>query len=179
MTDAGEHWLEIASAFPGVEIHGPRDASYALPTEPWLREQFGPFLTHEFWAYSRNYIREKFDCDDFADEAEIEATLAELAEYVIGMVRGLRAKMSVKAAVRSLVANPELQGCGVAFHYCEITLREGRSLNGVPGPGRHATNLVRTPTGWFFFEPQNSQLTPANEALHPDSGSCQLVFVLV
>ncbi len=135
-----------------------RDATYFLPSRAWLADTFAPFLQHEFWQYQRAYIKSKFDCEDFAFEAELEA---DIDRYVMSRA----AKFALKAATRSLVANGTLADCGHAFLYCEVRILPGRTLNQVRD-GRHATNLCLHPDGSAtFFEPQNSLLTDACQAL--------------
>ncbi len=144
-----------------------RDATYFLPSREWLADTFAPFLKNEFWHYQRAYIQAKFDCEDFAFEAELEA---DIDRYVMSRA----AKFAFKAATRSLVANAALADCGHAFLYCEVRILPGHALNQVRD-GRHATNLCLHPDGSAtFFEPQNSLLTDAQEALHPDHRVCTL-----
>jgi len=149
-----------------------RDARYFLPSRDWLDNAFAPFLKHEFWQYQRAYIKSKFDCEDFAFEALLEA---DIDRYVMSRA----AKFSLAAATRSLVANKEIGDAGHAFLYVEVTIKPGGSLNGVRD-GKHATNLCLHPDGTAsFFEPQNSFTCDAHEALHPDSGCCTLDWAWV
>lgn len=149
------------------EVKLVRDNQYFLPSRDWLENSFAPFLHSEFWAYQRSYIKSKFDCEDFAFEAQLEA---DIDRYV----QSRAAKFALKAATRSLVANSEIGDAGHAFLYVEVTIKPGCSLNGVSG-GRHATNLCLHPDGSAtFFEPQNSFTCDAHEALHPDTGCCTL-----
>ena len=144
-----------------------RDASYFLPSREWLGNVFAPFLKHEFWEYQRTYIKSKFDCEDFAFEGELEA---DIDRYVMSRA----AKFALKAATRSLVANQDIGDAGHAFVYVEVSILPGQSLNNVSA-GKHATNLCLHPDGSAtLFEPQNSFITDAKKALHPDRRVCTL-----
>ena len=165
MIIAGWELISRVSDLGCKEVKVLRDANYFLPSRKWLGNAFAPFLKHEFWAYERAYIKSKFDCEDFAFEGELEA---DIDRYVMSRA----AKFALKAATRSLVANAEIGDAGHAFLYVEISILPGQSLNGVRD-GKHATNLCLHPDGSAtFFEPQNSQLTNAKEAL--DRGVCTL-----
>lgn len=162
----------VADLAPVGEVKIFRDANYFLPSRDWLGNSFAPFLHSEFWAYQRAYIKSKFDCEDFAFEAQLEA---DIDRYV----QSRAAKFALKAATRSLVANSEIADAGHAFLYVEVTIKPGCSLNNVPD-GSHATNLCLHPDGSAtFFEPQNSFLTDAKEALDPARGVCALDWAWV
>ena len=157
----GYELLQRVTALGFTDVKIFRDANYFLPSREWLGNTFAPFLKSEFWAYQRAYIKSKFDCEDFAFEAQLEA---DIDRYV----QSRAAKFALKAATRSLVANSEIGDAGHAFLYVEVGLYPGKSLNGVAGPGGHATNLCLHPDGSAtLFEPQNSFLTDAVQALDP------------
>lgn len=168
----GWELISRVGALGCTEVKLLRDARYFLPTRDWLGNTFAPFLHHTFWAYQRAYIKSKFDCEDFAFEAELEA---DIDRYL----QSRTAKFALKAATRSLVASPEIGDAGHAFLYVEVSILPGRSLNGV-ADGKHATNLCLHPDGGAtFFEPQNSQLTNALEALNPADRVCTLDWAWV
>lgn len=161
-----EVWQRL-TALGARDVKVFQDARYFLPSRQWLGNTFAPFLKGEFWQYQRRYIKSKFDCENFAFEAELEA---DIERYVMSRA----ARFAVKAATRSLVANPAIEDAGHAFLYAEVSILPGRELNGVRD-GKHATNLVLHPDGSAsFFEPQNSFITDAHEALDPSNPRCAL-----
>ena len=77
---------------------------------------------------------EKFDCDDFSLDAIDEAT-------------------------KMFNRNDQIKGCGHTFGYAEVWIGLD-GLNGVPGPGFHATNIVLCAGKLLYlFEPQTGLFT--------------------
>lgn len=163
-----EAWQRL-TALGCTDVKVFQDARYFLPSREWLGNTFAPFLKGQFWQYQRRYIKSKFDCENFAQEAELEA---DIDRYVMSRA----AKFAVKAANRCLVANPAIEDAGAAFLYVEVAILPGRELNSVRD-GKHATNLCLHPDGTAsFFEPQNSFITDAHEALDPARPRCTLAW---
>lgn len=129
-------------------VVGPLDRNLFCPSGEWLNE-FAAWIN----LHRKAYEPEKYDCDDFAFWARHEAT-------------------------RSLVRNPVLRDCGHAFLFCTFYPAIMEWINGIEGSGDgHACNIVRTPDGWVFFEPQTGLFCPARPAL--ERGAISLLDLVI
>tara|TARA_Y100000593_G_scaffold40122_1_gene77355 strand:+ start:2159 stop:2626 length:468 start_codon:yes stop_codon:yes gene_type:complete len=110
----------------GAVINTPRDGSdIVCPSQEFLEREFLPALD----KVTKPYVVNTYDCEDFCAEAHILMT-------------------------RSVLANGVYHGKGHSLGYAEVIIPSGVALNGV-SDGVHATNMVRTDNGgWFFMEPQ-------------------------
>ena len=123
-------------------VHTPRDAKLFCPSPKWL-PKFGAFLLDKH----RQGKREKYDCDDFALDAVVEATNA-------------------------FNQNKQIDDCGHSFGYVELWIGAS-GLNGLPGPGFHAENIVLcSDRVIYLFEPQTGLFTAWNSEL-----DCMLSWV--
>jgi hypothetical protein len=137
-----------------AKISSPRDRMVLCPSARWL-DDFG-----DWCELNRDpYLKEAWDCDDFALWGVVQAGRA-LARKYSGFGH------AVLYAVVDIAGNGTGGTGGTG----------GTSgLFGVAG-GRHALNLIRCEDGWYWFEPQNGQ--------HAEHGDCwtligALDFVLV
>lgn len=113
-----------------------RDRSYFAPARSWL----GKFAKLLAKNPPVEYARESFDCDEFAMWAVLEAS-------------------------KALYRNPDLRG-RVSHTLIQAWLRIGSGLNGIPGPGAHATILCYcNDEEWYWLEPQNGKITKHDESL--------------
>ena len=97
---------------------------------------FGEFLLEKH----RQGKREKYDCDDFTLDAVVEATNA-------------------------FNQNQQINDSGHSFGYVELWIGLD-GLNGVPGPGFHATNIVLCSNRTIYlFEPQTGLFCPFDDGL--------------
>lgn len=106
---------------------------------------------HWFWQNNPyKYKKEKFDCDNFAKRAWAQAD-------------------------ESLQENRDIQDCDHTF--CMVKLNLLKTLNGVSGPGYHATNMVRCSNNiWYFAEPQSGEIHEVKTAIA--DGLCDAPFTV-
>ena len=106
-----------------------RDRRVFCPSLDWVRE-FGSWLV----AHAKPYQAEKYDCDDFAEWGKVCATEA-------------------------LFQNVSITDAGHSFFIADVVIGSGCHLNGIPGPGVHATNAcLGNDSILYLCEPQTGQV---------------------
>lgn len=133
----------------GFEPVEVRDAKCYLPSCAWLKK-FGAWLVEDLPPYAS----EKYDCDDFA----------------------IRALDRSNDALRK---TDKIRGCGHAFGYAVIGLKDGANWFGnvMDRTLFHAVNICRTPEGWVFFEPSLGQFQPFNAVTNETIYSRNFAFI--
>lgn len=109
-----------------AKISSPRDRMVLCPSARWL-DDFGDWCE----LHRDPYLKEAWDCDDFALWGVVQAGRALARKY---------------------------SGFGHAVLYAAVQILPGCELLRVPGGekgSRHALNLIRCEDGWYWFEPQN------------------------
>lgn len=124
------------------------DDLMVCPTNKWVQD-FGEWVK----INKSKYEAQSWDCDEFALWARVKAS-------------------------ESLCQNRKLRTYGHSFLVCTLLLDPDQTLNGISGGGWHACNIVRTPEGWVFFEPQSGDHELAGVALER-SAVTSLDFVLL
>jgi hypothetical protein len=150
---------ELARLLPKAEIGIEADNVYACAGKEWFETQLWPWVSRRMTSAGAVYIKEKHDCDEFAERLRLYVTDQQLFKK-----DGLEAAHTVFRA------------------FVKIAL--GKQLNHVP-EGNHACNLVRFSDGtWWFVEPQGclvegdpaaASMTSLDAALN--EGICEVVRV--
>lgn len=122
-------------------VHAYQDAYIHLPTLGWLAE-FSGWLTKN---RPSPYVDQKWDCEDFAKWAVVQASLA-------------------------LLRNEDVEHAGHSLFYVESMLNVHEFWNNVnTGFGKHAWCLCKTrDAGWHYLEPQIGKVVEYEKALTPN-----------
>jgi len=150
---------ELARFLPNAEIGIEADDAYACADRAWFEDQLWPWVSRRMTSAGAVYIKEKHDCDEFAE------------------------RFRLYAGDPQLLQKDEADAAHTVFRV-SVKISSGKQLNHV-GDGNHACNLVRFSDGsWWFVEPQGCLAEDSTAAANMTSlevamnqGICEVIKV--